>query len=448
MYRPNNSSLYSSYGISVCTPSEAEFLSFYLVLDFLSNFSAPSFSGDVHVLTDHADLLKLSSPSSFSSSSHLIQQCISKYPTLSKKFSIHIHWIGGHIPIIPHQTVHTIANSRRHSLNPLFTLGTFTSTCTFSEIDSPTLTNSSILSPSPFLFPTLQSPLPHLLTNFYISYLSNNSIQPPPITLDQFKIFSSPPILPSQWHNIHLLIRSLRTPYIRCAHPIHVPPNALGWNLYPNPICLPHFGTFSISSPVNVLYIPPIPLPDLSPLLSSFIHHFDHFSKTPLRLAFIVPNNPTLPIPLQTTTYHIRTVATFSHNSTTHHLFVIDNFLSRRLDNFILSPLSKWLTQFPSSKMLLPSVPHSSFRRSISPPLVTCLPTEHHFYKSPEYSYLLPTGFSPSSHDPTLAMLGYDPADPSKYISNSSTLKLLRNLYRHHCFSYTRIRNSLRQGVT
>ena len=286
-----------------------------------------------------------------------------------------------------------------------------------------------------------------MVIKFYISYLFNNPVPPPPLTLHQLEFFSLN-ARPPEWRRLELLVNGLRTPYIICDHPLQLPTNALGWNLYHHPISLPHLGTFSTSNPVNILYANTISTPDVPQFLSPFPHHFQYFLKTPLRIAFLLPADATISIPKHSPTYELRCIATFQRFSRRFSLIVIDNLLSRLLDPFIPKSINTWLSQFPSSLFHLRDQCISSFRRSIAEPFILHLPPNHNLYHLPEYSYLLPSGFPPTSHDPTLLLLGFNPSTPSQFDPSSSSLGLLRNLFRTHSFSYTKIKNTLRQGVT
>ena len=151
---------------------------------------------------------------------------------------------------------------------------------------------------------------------------------------------------------------------------------------------------------------------------------------------------------MQTSTYELQCVATFERNSRRFSLLVIDNLLSRLLDPFLPKNVITWLSQFSSSQLHLPILCTTPFRRSIAEPFIFRMFPSHNLYHLPTYSYLLPSGFPPTSHDPTLLFLGYNPSTPSQYDPSSPSLRLLRNLYRAHSFSYTKIKNRLRQGVT
>ena len=133
----------------------------------------------------------------------------------------------------------------------VFSPSTFPSPCSYSPIKAPKLIQTSSLS-SPFYFPCIPTSLSSILIKFYISYLFNNPVPPPTITPQQLNIFSLAPT-PCLWTNLELLVRGLRTPYIICDHPLHLPNDALRWSFHQNPITLPHFGTCTTSQPVNIL---------------------------------------------------------------------------------------------------------------------------------------------------------------------------------------------------
>ena len=261
---------------------------------------------------------------------------------------------------------------------------------------------------------------------------------------DLLWFYPSPhPLTHPSFSNYSSLITSLRTPYVVCRHPSHVPHNALGWNLSPTPIHIPYLGTFDPTHPCNQLYLDPIPPDRLDTFCLSSIALFQHSTTNPLRIAFFVrsPLHPTLPS-LSPCDCSLTSICRFRHGSHSFILYVYDNRLARDLDQFVFPPLLKWLEQFSTYDIRIPRPGRPLFRRVIHSPFPLSLPPTHALYRSIPLSYLLPIPFSPISHDPTLTLLGFsrDPLLPG----NGSHRSLLRTLFNSHCNAYRSIQRILR----
>ena len=173
-----------------------------------------------------------------------------------------------------------------------------------------------------------------------------------------------------------------------------------------------HYVTFDPTHPCSQLYLDPIPSDRLETFCRSSFTVFRNSTTNPLRIVFFVRStlHPTSPT-LSPCDCILTSICRFRQRSHFFTLYAYDNRLARLLDTFVFPQLLKWVQQFSTYEICISKPSRPSFRRVIHSPFPLSLPPVHTLYHSSSLSYLLPIPFPPTSHDPTLTLLG-SPRDP------------------------------------
>ena len=202
--------------------------------------------------------------------------------------------------------------------------------------------------------------------------------------------------------------------------------------------------------PASILYSQHLTDQDIQLIANRAVSIDSDNPPSPVRLACIVATPGLLVFQallhtLANFTLSVR--ASFQHASLTYHVITISNSLSRALDPILPAPLTKWLSRYTVIKPPTTSSTYT-FRRTLLPPLTTCIPAVSLALAQPYFSFLRsPILPNDSPHDPLLPLLltlGFNPGTsiPKSVITHCNLLPHL--IYRTHCSLSLQIQHLLR----
>lgn len=311
----------------------------------------------IYILTDCNDTLDLvlstQPPTKFTS---LVLATRTAFLQLSRHLTIHIHWIGSHAGLPGNEHAHTLActAASKPIQLPSFPLP---QPLTYHVITNPHfLTPQTPLDFHSSILPQLSPTLAHLVAALFLQHLQTHTLADtlPHLTAPLIQAFTTAtesPELP--WRDCQLLVTALRVPYVDTPHPSLLPHNTVGWMCSQcDEKCFEILGRVEDSKICNRLILDhQLSVADVSRLVK--LHDTPKNIATPWRLAFFVPQRQYIQIErLTLKEAKLQQIASFhAADGSTFHLVCIDNALARVVDDYLLSPLRKWLKQFPTHSL-------------------------------------------------------------------------------------------------
>ena len=245
---------------------------------------------------------------------------------------------------------------------------------------------------------------------------------------------------PIPWNNNHLLVTSVRTPYVWTYTASQAPTNTIMFDLI-SPLNL-SFRAEWIPKNSNQLILPPLTPTNLQQLKNHLQNNMNQMTSQPWTIAFFTPSSIKPPNMRKTRLTKLINFKTYEAKEYT--LWKYSNKLATLLDPPLHKPLNKWAQQHKSYNINLDPINDLATQRRTIPPLPLSNIKKCITIAQPHLQYIFPSFPTPYLQpDPTIQLLGYPNPTPLHTKLLHHTQELLEETYKIHCTRYNNIKKTL-----